>query len=312
MNVEKAKNSFLEAKQDLSPRTLELYSQALDYLERQCPKMPKKPDPLREALNKVQNDWVRDAYWRAWKSFFRWCWREYDIPNPMARVQRPQIDEIEPRVLEREELARVEAAADNLQKKTIVSLALDSGVRASEFGRLCIDDVSTDTIRVWGKGRKRVRVPISPEVRHLLQVLIDHNGHQALLFSGHSGQALLFSGQNGKPLSRFAVYRIVRQCMDRAGIHGPKRGAHCLRHSLATNFLANGGDLATLQRIMRHKNIATTQKYVHLAMHDVVEKHHQYSPARDAIRGAQWSFFDNGNGAVKETEAILTRKGGED
>jgi len=300
MNVEKATTGFLEAKQDLSPRTLELYSQALDYLEQKCQKMPKKPDPLREALQKVQNDWTRDAYWRVWKSFFQWCWQEYEIPNPMARVQRPQIDEIEPRVLEREELARVVAAAVNLQDKAVVALALDSGVRASEFGRLCIDDVSTDTIRVWGKGRKRVRVPISPEVRHLLRILTDHNGHRG-------PQALLFSGQNGKPLSRFAVYRIVRQCMDCAGIHGPKRGAHLLRHSLATNFLANGGDLATLQRIMRHKNIATTQKYVHLAMHDVVEKHHQYSPARDAIRGAQWSFFDNSQ-LVKEAEEILTAK----
>jgi len=58
---------------------------------------------------------------------------------------------------------------------------------------------------------------------------------------------------------------------------------------------------------MRHKNIATTQKYVHLAMHDVVEKHNQYSPARDAIRGAQWSFFDKDQ-AVKEAEAILAKK----
>ncbi len=299
MNVEKAKNSFLQAKQDLSPRTLELYAQALDYLERECPKMPKKPEPLREALNNVQNDWVRDSYWRVWKSFFRWCWREYDIPDPMVRVQRPQLDEIEPRVLEREELAMVVAAAVNLQDKGIVSLALDSGVRASEFGRLVSADVSTSTIRVWGKGRRRVRVPISPEVRHLLQILIDHDGHSG-------PQALLFSGQKGQPLSRFAVYRIVRRCIDRAGIAGPKRGSHLLRHSLATNFLANGGDLSTLQRIMRHKNIATTQKYVHLAMHDVVEKHHQYSPARDAIRGAQWSFFDNSQ-VVKEAEVILER-----
>ncbi|MBA7684070.1 hypothetical protein ES703_92460 [subsurface metagenome] len=55
---------------------------------------------------------------------------------------------------------------------------------------------------------------------------------------------------------------------------------------------------------MRHRNIATTQKYVHLAMRDIVEKHHQYSPARDAIRGAQRSFFDNGQ-VVKEAEEIL-------
>jgi len=299
MRTEKARGEFLEAKQNLSPRTLEQYSQALEYLERECPKMPKKPEPIRKALGKVQNIWVRDAYWRVWRAFFRWCWWEYDIPNPMDRVEKPKPEEIEPRVLEREELAMVVAAAVNLRDKAIVSLALDAGVRASEFGHLSISDIGSDTVWLWGKGRRRVRVPISPEVRHLLQILIDHDGHSG-------PQALLFSGQNGQPLSRFAVYRIVRHCMEQAGIPGPKRGSHLLRHSLATNFLANGGDLSTLQRIMRHKNIATTQKYVHLAMHDVVEKHHQYSPARDAIRGAQWSFFDNGQG-VKEAEEILAR-----
>jgi len=300
LNVEKAKNSFLEAKQDLSPRTLQQYSQALDYLQAECPEMPGKPEPLRDSLNKVPNSWVRDAYWRVWKSFFNWCWWEYEITNPMARVQRPRLDEIEPRVLEREELAMVVAAAVKLQDKSIVSLALDSGVRASEFGRLCRADVSIDTIRVWGKGRRRVRVPICPETRHLLQTLLDHDGHS-------DTQSLLFIGHNGQPISRYAVYRIVRQCMDRAGISGPKRGPHLLRHSLATNFLANGGDLATLQRIMRHKNIATTQKYVHLAMHDVVKRHNLYSPARDAIRGAQRSFFANDQ-AMKEAEAILAKK----
>ncbi len=298
MKTEKAKKSFLEAKQDLSPRTLEQYSQALGYLERECPKIPKKPEPIRSALNRVNNVWVRDSYWRVWKSFFRWCWWEYDLPNPMDRVQRPKPDEIEPRVLEPEELALVVAAASNLRDKAIVSLALDSGIRASEFGRLQILDIGKDTIWVWGKGRKRVQVPISPETRHLLQILLDRDGHGL--------QALLFPSQNG-PLSRFAVYRIVRRCMDRAGIAGPKRGSHCLRHSLATNFLANGGDLSTLQKIMRHNNIATTQKYVHLAMHTIVERHHQYSPARDAIRGAQWSFFDNGQ-AIKEAEVIVMKE----
>ncbi|GAI89475.1 unnamed protein product, partial [marine sediment metagenome] len=210
MRTEKARGEFLEAKQNLSPRTLEQYSQALDYLERECPKMPKKPEPIRKALNKVKNVWVKDSYWRVWKSFFRWCWWEYDIPNPMDRVQRPQPDEIEPKVLEREELAMVEAAADNLRDKAIVSLALDAGVRASEFGHLSISDIGSDTVWLWGKGRKRLKVPISPETLRLL--------HQKLEQDGSGGSRLLFPGHDGQPISRFAVYRIVRQCMDRAGI----------------------------------------------------------------------------------------------
>ena len=173
MMTKKARRSFWEAKRDLSPRTLEQYSQALDYLQRECPKMPKKPEPLRKALNGVGSLWVRDAYWRVWKSFFRWCWWEYDIPNPMERVRRPKPDEIEPRVLEPEELPLVLAAADNLRDRAIVALALDSGLRASEFGRLRISDIGNDTVWLWGKGRKRLRVPISPEMRRLLQLLDD-------------------------------------------------------------------------------------------------------------------------------------------
>jgi len=287
--------SFLDAKHDLSPRTLEQYSRALDFLGRECPKLPKRPESIRSALSKLESVWTRDAYWRVWKAFFQWCWWEYQIPNPMERVQRPKLPEIEPRFLGCEELAQVVAAADNIRDKVIVALALDSGIRASEFGRLKVLDIGEDTIWVWGKGRKRIRVPISPEARHLLQTMIDSDG-----YSGP--QSLLFPSQNGRPLSRFATYRIVRGCMDRAGIAGPKRGAHCLRHSLATNFLANGGDLSTLQKIMRHNNIATTMKYVHTDMSTVIKQHHQYSPGREAIRGAQGVLIK------REVEEILQRK----
>ena len=295
MRTEKTRRSFLEAKGDLSHRTLEQYRQALDCLERECPKLPKKPEPIRRALNKAPTIWVKAAWWRVWGSFFHWCHREYGTPNPMERVDRPKTPDVEMRALEREELPLVLAAADDLRDKSIVSLALDSGVRASEFGRLRILDVASDTVRVWGKGKKQVRVPISPETRHLLQLLIDQDGKRG-------PQSLLFTGHNGQPLSRFAVYRRVRCCMERASIPGPKLGSHCLRHSLGKNFAADGGEPFALQRIMRHRNITTTQKYVTLAMRDVVEQHHRHSPLRDAIRGAQGVLIN------QDVEEILERK----
>lgn len=280
MKVEKARRGFLEAKQDLSPRTLEQYAQALDLLERECSKMPKKPEAIRKVMIKVKSIWVRDAYWRVWKVFFNWCSQEYGTPNPMDRVERPKCPDIEMRALEPEELAMVLAAARNLHDKAIVALALDAGIRASEFGGLRILDTGSDTIRVLGKGNKQIRVPISPETHHLLQSLANQDGKKG-------PKSHLFLDQNQKPLSRFGVYRIVRRCMERAGISGPKLGPHCLRHSLGTNYIAAGGDAFTLRRIMRHRNIATTQKYVNLAMKDVIEQHHLHSPLRAAIRGAQ-------------------------
>ncbi len=286
--------AFLEAKQDLSPRTLEQYRGTLGYLERECPEIPGEPKPIRSALMKVERTWVRDACWRVWKAFFRWCLLEYGTHNPMDLVQRPKLPDIEMRALEPLELANVIAAASSPRDKTIVALALDSGIRASEFGRICSLDIGTSTIWVWGKGRRRLQVPISPETRQLLQVLIDGNRNET--------QAPLFIDQEGKPMSRFSVYHVVRKCMDKAGVAGPKRGPHCLRHSLGTNFAAAGGDVFALQRIMRHRNIGTTQKYVHLAMHTVVEHHNQFSPVRNALRGAQGILID------REVETILDRK----
>ncbi len=292
MKTEKAANKFLEAKQDLSPRTLEQYVPALAFLVRECPKMPGKPDPVRKALSQVKSEWVQYSYWRVWKSFFRWAWREYDTANPMERVQRPKPDKVQPRVLGTEELAFVLASAEEVRDKTILALALDSGVRASEFGRIRIGDIGNDTIWLWGKGRKRLDVPVSPETRQLLQELIDQDGKRGI-------RSLVFPGEDGRPISRFAVYRIVNRCLTRAGIAGPKRGAHLLRHSLATRFLASGGDVTTLQRIMRHENLATTQVYVHLDISTIVESHHEHSPLRDAIRGAQGVLIN------REVEKIL-------
>lgn len=299
MKTAEVVRKFLSAKKDLSPRTLEQYVPALNFLALECPKMQGKPDLIRKALGKVKSDWVKDSYWRVWKSFFRWCWWEYETPNPMERVQRPKPDKVQPRVLGAEELAFVLAAAEDLRDKTIVALALDSGVRASEFGRLRTGDIGKDTVWLWGKGRKRLEVPMSPETRQLLQQLIEENGTRG-------PRTLVFPGNNGAPISRFAVYRIVDRCLDHAGIAGPKRGAHLLRHSLATRFLASGGDVTTLQRIMRHQNLATTQVYVHLDMSTVVESHHEHSPVRDAIRGAQGVLIKRE--VVKEAEDILAQK----
>jgi len=296
MKTAETARKFLEAKQDLSPRTLEQYVPALDFLVMECPKMPGKPDPLRKALSKVKSEWVKDSYWRVWKAFFRWCRGEYDTPNPMERVEKPKPDKVQPRVLGPQDLSFVLAAAEDIRDKAILALALDSGVRASEFGYLRIGDIGNDTIWLWGKGRKRLEVPIRPETRHLLQLLIDQDGKGGT-------RSLVFPGDNGMPISRFAVYSIVRKCLDHAGIAGPKRGSHLLRHSLATGFLSAGGDLTTLQRIMRHQNLSTTQVYVHLDMSTIVESHHEYSPVRDAIRGAQGVLIKRE--ALEEVDGIL-------
>ncbi len=297
MNTAEARASFLAAKLGLSPLTLEMYGKILGHLERECPELPEDPEPLRWALTKAKSVWVRASWWRVWKAFFRWCRWEFNIPNPMERVERPRPPEVEMRALETEDLALVLAAAPRLRDKALLALALDAGIRAAEFGPLQVLDVTRDTIRVTGKGNRQVRVPISPETYHLLRLLANQDGRVL--------QSFLFPGRNGQRMSRHAVYRIVRQAMERAGIPGPKRGPHALRHSLGKGYIEDGGDMATLQEIMRHADIRTTRGYVSLDMRKVVEAHHRHSPLRAALQGAQGLLWTPN--VLEEAEEVLKK-----
>ena len=277
METSKAVNAFLDAKPDLSQRSREQYTLALQYLSRECPSMPERADQVRPVLNKLSTVWARDTHWRIWKAFFRWCNLEYDAVNPMPRVQRPRRPRVEMRALSPGELAKVYAAADKVRDKSIVALALDAGIRASEFAKLRKIDVGSDTIRIKGKGNKEMRVPISPETFYLLQMLTSKIELQDTIFKGWQGHTLTRSG----------VYKIVQKCMKLAKIQPPKLGPHCLRHSLGTNYIARGGNAFDLRRIMRHDSITTTQRYVNQAMDQIIDHHHLYSPLRDIIHGYQ-------------------------
>ncbi len=279
MRTEEAMVAYLEAKSDYSPRTLDQYSRALEYLERECGELPEIAAELRSALNKLKSAWVRDAHWRVWKSFFNWCSFEYDCPNPMERVEKPKTPEVEMTALELDQLAEVLAAADKLRDKCIVALAMDSGIRSSEFGKLRFSDIGKDTIAVWGKGNKRASVPMSPETRALLVALAGQDGEDQ--------DRYLFLGDKGMPITRFGVYRVVRRCMEKVGVKGVKRGAHCLRHSLGKHYIASGGDSFTLQRILRHRNISTTLKYANLNIDDVVRAHQEHSPLKQFLPGME-------------------------
>jgi len=151
-------------------------------------------------------------------------------------------------------------------------------------------NIKQETVVVQGKTGWR-EVPISDETRRfLLQIaaisLDDH------VFHGHTG-----------PITRHLIYAIVRRHMEKAGIKGPKLGSHRIRHAFGKNYLVNGGDLRSLQEIMGHADVKTTEKYASLNLTDVIEKHHRFSPLRAVHAAAQETFFKVE--AVKEAEEIV-------
>lgn len=281
MQINEAVTNFLEAKQDLSPRTLTQYQDSLEVLKSKVTgEMPGTPEQIEKALNTANTIWVKAYWYRGIKVFYRWCARRYDIINPLIKVDPPKVPEVDMKALEPAELTRVLFAAGSTLEKAVVTLALDCGVRASEFGRIKICDIYPDTILINGKGNRQLRVPISPETLYILNSLAE-------TIPERGNKSLLFIDRLGKPVDRFGIYKIVRGCMDRAGIAGPKRGPHCLRHSLGKNYIEAGGDVMSLKRVMRHKSIAMTQKYVNLSMTKVCEFHNKFSPVRGALLGSQ-------------------------
>lgn len=296
MKSQTALNDFLQSclAQDLSPMTIQWYRQKLLSFTSSCSELPKDARPIDAFLAAL--NFSRDTkanYLKALRAFFRFTSERYDIGNPMVKVHRlssrDNDEQPMPTLEPDEEMKLLLSSSSSLRDRALLTLFIDTGMRTGEAIGLRPCDIKAETVEVQGKSGKR-EVPISEETR-LLLLSVSQGSEDGYVFHGHKGH-----------LTRCGVYRIVATHMKKAGIKGPKLGAHRIRHAFGKGYLVNGGDLRSLQKIMGHKKITTTQKYLALSISDVVAKHHKFTPLKASLAAA--SFFDTGQ-AVKEAEAIL-------
>ena len=297
MKTQAAINEFLHSRQaqNLSQVTITWYQDKLQRFARIHSKLPKDQKPIEAFLTTAASSPSTNLnYFNALRAFFRFISERHNIRNPMAKMHAPRVKKKVRATLEPgEEMRLLESVPEsNLRDRAILTLFVDSGIRSSELTGLRPQDIGMETVLVSGKTGER-EVPISEETRRLLILTIAKYGKGDYIFHGHKG-----------PLTRHGVYKIVSAYMRKAGIQGPKLGSHRIRHGFGKIFLVNGGDLRSLQQIMGHERITTTQEYANLAMHDIIAKHHQFTPLRAAHAAAQGSFLDKDQ-AVKEAEAIL-------
>ncbi|GAJ12917.1 unnamed protein product, partial [marine sediment metagenome] len=256
-------NEFLHSRIDLSELTVTWYQAKLQRFARVCPKLPKDPQPIEAFLANVNSSPATKLnYFNALRVFFRFISERHDIRNPNAKMRAPRSEKSNKKIratLEpNEEMRLLESVPESKPRdRAILTLLVDSGIRSSELTGLRPQDIGMETIRVSGKTGER-EVPISEETRRLLLSLAE-NSKGDYVFHGHKGS-----------LTRHGVYRIVSAYMRKIGIHKPKLGGHRLRHAFGKGFLVNGGDLRSLQRIMGHERITTTQEYADLAMPDII------------------------------------------
>ena len=296
MRTELALQEFIASRiaANLRPATIQWYKDRLLPLVRSCPTLPRRPEPVERFLAEIQGspETKYDVY-RALKTFFKFMSSRRRLPNPMDAIQSPRRPKTLMPTLEVGELMMLLHSAESPRDKAIITLLVDCGVRAGEVCSLLKHNIKQETVIVHGKVGWR-EVPISDETRCLL-----------LQVAALSPDDYVFHGHKGS-ITRHLIYAIVRRTLEKAGIKGPKLGPHRLRHAFGKNFLVQGGDLRSLQEIMGHADIETTQKYATLNLTDIVKKHQNFSPLRAVHAAAQENLF--AAEAIKEAEQILRGK----
>jgi integrase/recombinase XerD len=223
------------------------------------------------------------------RSFYRHVRREGLLEaDPTADVHGPRKREQLPKVLTRAEVAKLlampgrggDAEPITLRDRAILELMYACGLRASEATGLDVGDVDLEDgmLRARGKGSKERMVPVGRRaIDALVRYLRDARG---ALVAGGSEPALFVNARGGR-LSRQGLYKIVQRHAKSAGLDD-RMSPHTLRHSFATHLLAGGCDLRTLQEMLGHADIATTQMYTHLSAQRLQDVYRDAHPRAQA------------------------------
>jgi len=219
--------------------------------------------------------------------------------SPMAGLHNPKQDKRYPKALNVDQaLALLEAKLspdpEGLRDLALAELLYGAGLRVSEALSLDIDDFdpASGFVRVMGKGGKERLAPLG---RTALARLARYVGQRGALL-GDAKERALFLGLRGGRLDRRQAARIVQNLAGLAGL--PQRiSPHTLRHSFATHMLEAGADLRSVQELLGHERLSTTQRYTHLNLQHLMQTYDQAHPkARDkrAPSTAGHSSLDEG------------------
>jgi len=217
---------------------------------------------------------------RTLRAFFSWLVEEGLSEENIARDLKPPklIKKVVSTFSDEEIIAVLHTLNPNnhseARNQTIFMLLLDTGLRIGELVSLRMGDVhmSEGFLKVMGKGGKERIVPIGSNAQKALQrYLFRHRPRPA-----HPGIEDVFLSIHGNPLTENSMKLMFARLGQRSGVH--RLHAHLCRHTFATRFLINGGDVFTLQKILGHSTLEMVRQYVNLASNDVIIKHQRFSP----------------------------------
>ena len=218
------------------------------------------------------------------RSFYRWLAQEGLVEqNPAALVSTPKLPKKLPRVPTIEEMNTVldgqmpEVASFPERDRMMFELLYGCGIRNSELIGINLDDIrlSSEAILIRGKGKKERYVPFGDSVKTALAIYLPLR-QQTLAVRKKNTTALLINQRGGRLTTR-SVGRIIKKIAIAKGL-SPDVHPHTLRHAFGTHMLEEGADLRSIQEMLGHERLSTTQRYTQLSMKHVLEVYDQTHP----------------------------------
>lgn len=206
------------------------------------------------------------------KSFFKYLTAESKVKtNPTTQVRMPKIQQKEPSYLTEQEYKRLLKTVKNnatryfKQRDTaIITMLLGTGLRLNELVEMNIGDVNFDdnTIKATRKGNQERILPVNEEVLVAIQRYLKTRENT-------SSQEPLFMSKRNRRIDTASVWHLVKKYLRQAQIEKDKLSPHTLRHTFATTLLKQGENLLTIKQLLSHKNLRTTERYLHINGEDL-------------------------------------------
>lgn len=201
--------------------------------------------------------------------------------NPLTSIDSPKLWKKLPEVFPPYEIDKLLSVPNiktklGIRNKAILEILYATGARVSEVAAIHIDWINLEYgyVKCRGKGSKERIVPVGTKAIEAVKTYISFARPK---IKNCQDSTYLFLSKSGKPLRRENIWVIVKNCATKAGIH-QHISPHKLRHSFATHLLENGADLRSVQEMLGHINISTTQIYTHVSKQHLKTIHHQFHP----------------------------------
>lgn len=284
--------TYLEIEKGMSNNTVENYCRDIQKLVEYLQKNKLEVGPLKIESEQVQ-EYIYQRAQKLKKSsqarnlsgirvFFKYLiFENYRKNNPTKLIDTPKLGRNLPEVLSVDQIDQMIDAVDlnhpqGIRNRAIIETLYGCGLRTSELIELTFSNIfmKEGILRIVGKGDKQRLVPFGKVSKNWIKRYIDDS--RSVTPCHIEFKDVLFLNRRGRKLSRVMVFNIIKQTVAKAGIQ-KKISPHSLRHSYATHLLENGADIRTVQLLLGHQNITTTEIYTHLSktyLRSIIEDYH--------------------------------------